>query len=255
MPCHKISEIFKHFVRWWMQNMSQLLKFPSYGKVKMKEALPVWILSRQFNGFLFERKVHFYKSSFYFANGECETIILLIDFILKVIRLRFLPLKWFDGYWTKVFPPVWSVTRRHHCRSCGDVIICASCSRFKRVLPEFNLLESVKVCIFCHTDNTVYRESKMLGAWGELIWTVGNTSKNYLVGNGSGGRGIGSGTTLSSPHKVTVRLEFLHHLWTLDLQVHYSEFHRWFLFYTRKRTLKTEVAYFTIMKMKQRTMR
>ena len=85
--------------------------------------------------------------------------------------------------------------RRHHCRSCGD-IICASCSRFKRVLPEFNLLGSVKVCTFCNTDNTVYRESKLLGAWGELIWTVGKTS------NGSGGRGIGSGTTSSSPHKV-----------------------------------------------------
>ena len=42
----------------------------------------------------------------------------------------------------------------------------------------------------------------MLGAWGELIWTVGNTSKNSLVGNGSGGRGIGSGTTSSSPHKL-----------------------------------------------------
>ena len=99
-------------------------------------------------------------------------------------------------------------TRCHHCRSCGD-IICSSCSRFKRVVPEFNLLGSVKVCNFCNTENTVYRKSKLLGTWGNLIWqtpTVGSIFKNSALVNSTDssdtGGGLGDGTTSSCPPKI-----------------------------------------------------
>ena len=93
--------------------------------------------------------------------------------------------------------------RRHHCRSCGDAV-CGSCSKFKKVLPDFNLLGGVKVCTFCNTENTVYRESKLLGAWGEMVWrspSVRNTVKSSPIGkdksNGSSSN-IGAATTAAA---------------------------------------------------------
>ncbi len=75
-------------------------------------------------------------------------------------------------------------------------------------MPEFNLLGSVKVCNYCNTENTVYRKSKLLGTWGNLLWqapTVGSIFKNSALlvnSTDSSGTGGGLGDGSSCPPKI-----------------------------------------------------
>ena len=81
--------------------------------------------------------------------------------------------------------------RRHHCRSCGD-LICASCSSGVKVLPEFRYLGGVRICSICEKGDPDYRESKLLGVWGIRVWQSSKTKDS-------------SGQDIHQAQKVTFR--------------------------------------------------
>jgi len=47
--------------------------------------------------------------------------------------------------------PFTVISRRHHCRSCGDVV-CGDCSPSKAIVPGVNREREVRVCITCKKE-------------------------------------------------------------------------------------------------------
>jgi len=47
--------------------------------------------------------------------------------------------------------PFTVISRRHHCRSCGDVV-CGDCSQYKAIVPGVNREREVRVCNSCKKE-------------------------------------------------------------------------------------------------------